>query len=112
MGIIGAALCSCVSYLLGQGLIMNIYYYKVTGLDIPLFWRNILKMAIIPALMLVAGLLLSRVIVIDSWLTFLAGVCLFTLIYALLMYRFAMNDYEKDIIRKPLQKILKVLRRR
>ena len=43
MGIIGAALCSCVSYLLGQGLVMNIYYYKVTGLDIPLFWKNILK---------------------------------------------------------------------
>lgn len=31
MGIIGAALCSCISYLLGQGLVMNIYYYKVTG---------------------------------------------------------------------------------
>ena len=112
MGIIGAALCSCISYLLGQGLIMNIYYYKVTGLDIPLFWKNIIKMAIIPALMLVSGLLLNRVVIIDNWFTFLAGVVLFTVVYALLMYRFAMNDYEKDIIRKPLQRIFRVLRRR
>lgn len=112
MGIIGAALCSCVSYLLGQGLIMNIYYYKVTGLDIPRFWKNILKMAIIPAGMLVAGLLLNRVIVIDNWLTFLAGVMLFTAVYAVLMYLFAMNDYEKDIVRKPIQKVLRVLKRK
>ena len=106
MGIIGAALCSCISYLLGQGLIMNIYYYYVTGLDIPLFWKNILKMAFIPALMLAGGLLANRFIAIDNWGTFFAGVVLFTIIYAVLMYLFAMNDYEKDIIRKPLQRLL------
>ena len=33
LGGIGAALCSCISYLIGQGLIMNIYYYKVIGID-------------------------------------------------------------------------------
>lgn len=112
MGIIGAALCSCVSYLLGQGLIMNIYYYKVTGLDIPLFWKNILKMAIVPSLMLVAGLMLNRVVVIDNWITFFAGVVLYTAVYATLMYRFAMNDYEKNIIRGPLRKILGVVWRK
>lgn len=111
MGIIGAALCSCIAYLLGQGLIMNIYYYKVTGLDIPLFWKNILKMAIIPALMLVAGLITNRFIVINNWFIFFVGVVLYTAIYAVLMYRFAMNDYEKDIIRKPLQKVVRILKR-
>lgn len=112
MGIIGAALCSCVSYLLGQGLIMNIYYYKVTGLDIPLFWKNILKMAVIPGLMLAAGLLLGRMVVIDNWITFFVGVAVFTAVYAALMYGFAMNDYEKDIVRGPLKKILRVLGRK
>lgn len=111
MGIIGAALCSCVSYLLGQGIVMNVYYHKVTGLDIPLFWKNILKMAIVPGVMLVVGLFLMKYIVLDSWLTFFAGVVIYTGIYALLMYRFAMNDYEKDIVRKPLWKILGRFRR-
>ena len=111
MGIIGAALCSCVSYLLGQGIIMNIYYYKVTGLDIPRFWGNILRMAIIPSVMLVVGLFVLAHITLDNWLTFLVGVVIYTGIYALLMYRFAMNDYEKDIIRKPIQKILRRLSR-
>ena len=111
LGITGAALCSCLSYLLGQGLIMNLYYYKVTGLDIPLFWKNILTMAVIPLLMLLAGLLLKQMIVIDTWTGFLAAVAVFTLVYAVLMYRFAMNDYEKDIIRKPLKRIFKTLYR-
>lgn len=111
MGIIGAALCSCVSYLLGQGIIMNVYYYKVTGLDIPRFWESILRMAIIPGTMMVAGLFVLEHIVLDSWLTFLVGVLVYTCIYALLMYRFAMNNYEKDIIRKPLGKILGRFRR-
>ena len=111
MGIIGAALCSCVSYLLGQGLIMNIYYYKVTGLDIPLFWKNILKMSIVPVMMMVFGLMLKQVVVIDNWISFLIGVMIFTVVYSILMYRFIMNDYEKDIIRKPLKKIVESLRR-
>ena len=102
MGIIGAALCTCVSFVLGQGVIMNVYYYKITGINIPLFWKNILKMSVIPGLMMVIGIMLFRYIVIDNWLEFLSGVVLFTGIYAVLMYRFAMNDYEKDIIRRPL----------
>ncbi len=112
MGIIGAALCSCVSYLLGQGLIMNIYYYKVTGLNIPLFWKNILKMAVVPGLMLAAGLLLKRIVPMDNWIVFFGGVVVYSCVYAMLMYLLAMNDYEKDIIRKPLGKIIARLRRR
>ena len=111
IGIIGAALCSCISYLLGQGLIMNIYYYKVTGLDIPRFWGNILRMAVIPGMMIAAGLFILKRITLDGWIPFLAGVVIYTGIYALLMYGFVMNDYEKDIIRKPIQKLLNRFRR-
>ena len=111
MGIIGAALCSCVSYLLGQGLVMNIYYYKVTGLDIPRFWSNILRMALIPVGMMIAGLFIMNRISLDGWMPFLAGVMVYTAVYGLLMYAFAMNNYEKDILRKPLRKILNRFRR-
>lgn len=105
-GIIGAAMCSCVSYVLGQGLIMNIYYYKVVGLDIPMFWKNILHMAVIPSAMIAAGILMKRFVLIDNWISFLLCVIIYTIIYVVLMYCFAMNDYEKDIIRKPLKKII------
>lgn len=109
MGIIGAALCSCVSYLLGQGLIMNIYYYKVTGIDILLFWRNILKMGIWPGSLMVFGLILNQYYTIDNWFVFLVCVIIFSVVYAILMYLFALNGYEKDIIREPVKKIVNKL---
>lgn len=112
MGVIGAALCSCVSYLLGQGLIMNLYYYKVTGLDIPLFWRTILKMSIVPGIMMVIGLLIGQKFVIYNWLSFFTGVVLYTGIYALLMYNFSLNDYEKDLFRTPIRKCVNLMRKK
>lgn len=106
-GYLGAAVCSCVSYILGQGFVMNTYYYKVTGLNIPLFWKNILKMAIIPAVMTIVGLFVMNIVTIDKWYVFLAGVIVFSAIYAVLMYCFSFNEYEKGIFRDPLFKVMK-----
>ncbi|MBR7178113.1 MAG: polysaccharide biosynthesis protein [Oscillospiraceae bacterium] len=106
-GYIGAAFCSCVAYLLGQGLIMNLYYHRVTGLDIPLFWKNIVKMSVVPAGMMAVGLWLIGRFPITDWLMFFVSVAAYTGIYALLMYRFSLNGYEKDMLRKPLVKLLR-----
>lgn len=106
LGGIGAALCSCLSYLLGQGLIMNIYYDKVIGIDILLFWKNILRMAIFPGVMMVVGLFIKNAVCFDNWITFFAGVIVYTAIYCLGTYRLNMNDYEKDVIRGPLKKVV------
>lgn len=110
LGGVGAALCSCVSYLLGQGLIMNIYYYKVVGIDIPLFWKTIQKMSILPGLMMVIGLFIKNIISFDNWITFFIGVIVYTVIYCLGMYSLNMNDYEKDVIREPIKKVLSKFR--
>lgn len=112
LGYIGAALCSCIAYLLGQGIIMNVYYYKVIGIDILLFWKNIVKLAIIPSCMMVCGLIFSHFLGIVTWETFLIGVIVYSCIYAILMYRFSLNDYEKDIFRKPLLKLTCMIARK
>ncbi|MGF0053551.1 oligosaccharide flippase family protein [Catenibacterium mitsuokai] len=104
-GIYGAAACSCIAYVIGQGIIMNIYYYKVTGLDIPLFWRNIFKMAIVPIIMTGACLFLNNFITINSWKIFLCGVVVFALIYAILMYLFSFNQYERALFGGILKKV-------
>lgn len=105
-GIIGAAFCSCVSYLLGQGLIMNIYYYKVTGLNIPLFWKNIFEMSIVPGVMMIVGFFFIKTVVVDNWILFFGAVLLFSLCYAVLMYVFVMNEYEKDTICRPFTRMI------
>ncbi len=111
MGGIGAALCSCVSYLLGQGLIMNLYYYRVTGINIPLFWKNIGKMSVIPGGMMIIGLALNHYYFITNISIFLVSVIIFAGMYGIFMYIFSLNDYEKSIIKEPIQKIIMILRK-
>lgn len=105
MGGIGAALCSGVSYLIGQGIVMNIYYYKVTGIDIPLFWKNILRMSVIPFIMLIIGLVAVKYIQLNNWISFFAGILVYTGCYGLLMYKFEMNEWEKGVFMGPVKKI-------
>ncbi len=98
-GSLGAAVCSGAAYLLGQGLCMNLYYRKVIGINIPLFWKNIGKMSVVPAILLTVGLAITCIIPLDTWLPFLIGVITYTILYCLGMYFFAMNNYEKEIVR-------------
>lgn len=105
-GVLGAAICSCISYLLGQGVIMNIYYYKVTGIDIPLFWKNIFNMATVPGIMLIVGIIVTFVFEIENWFMFFICVIGYSIVYAGLMYRFILNNYEKDIFRRPVRAIV------
>ena len=112
LGGIGAALCSCVSYLLGQGLIMNLYYYWVVQIDILGFWKQITKMSATPVLLMLVTFFFQVFIKFDNWLTFLTGVIVYTVLYCIGMYFFGLNDYEMDLIRKPANAILRLVRRR
>ena len=109
LGVIGAALCSCLSYLAGQGIAINLYYYKVIHLDIPNFWKQIVKMSAIPAVMAVLAILLQNVVSFDNWFIFFVSVFVYTCIYGIAMYLFAMNEYEKEIVLVPLKKILRLM---
>lgn len=113
MGAIGAALCSCISYIAGQGVIMNIYYYKVTGIDILMFWKNILKMAVVPGILI----LFFRYIIIPvfnfyNWGLLLIGIISYTALYGILMFFLIMNEYEQNLILKPFRIVLRKVRGR
>ena len=55
-GGIGCAIGTSIALITGQIIIMNIYYYRKIHIDIPSFWKEIVKMSIIP---LVLGILFS-----------------------------------------------------
>ena len=106
-GIYGAAVCTCISYIIGQGLVMNVYYYKVTGINIPLFWKNILGMTVIPAGMAIIGVIAKKHFIIKDWITFLGCVIVFSGVYVILMYRFSFSEYEKNLFSEPLKRTFK-----
>ena len=106
LGGFGAALCSGISYIIGQGIIMNIYYCKVIKIGIPQFWKNIGKLSIIPAILTIVGLYIQRLADVNSWGRLFIEIIIYTLCYCSLMYFMSFNTYEKEVIRKPIEKFL------
>lgn len=111
-GIIGAAVVSGVAFILGQGLVMNWYYWKKIKLEIPRFWKNVSKIFLMPIIMTSVVLILSTYIDFYSWSSFFVGVIIYSLIYIVINWCFIMNDYEKDIFRAPIKKLANKLRKK
>ncbi|MCI5727797.1 MAG: oligosaccharide flippase family protein [Clostridium sp.] len=109
-GGIGAACGTALSLLVGQGLILNIYYHKKVGINIIEFWKNILKMTIPVVLSVCIGYGLCYFIKSNSIIILGIQILIYTIIYGVLMWLFAMNEYEKNIIKKPLNKLLSKVR--
>ncbi len=108
-GIIGAAACTAIAFLAGNGIIMNFYYSRVIGLDIFRFWKNIGRISVAPLAMIAAGyLLVNCVFEITSVLVFLAGVCVYSIIFWLLNWFISMNAYEKDLLGGMVRKVTRV----
>ena len=106
-GIIGAAMATCLAYVLGNVLIINWYYYRRIGIDIPLFWRNIAGMSPIMFIMGAAAWIALDAIRIDSWFVFLCAAVCYTVVYLGLAYRFAMNQSERDTVMCPIKMVLR-----
>lgn len=109
-GGIGTAIGTAVSLILGQGIILNIYYHKKVGINMIEFWKNIIRMSIPIVFVVLFGIGLNMFIVSDSILILAVKIVLYTAVYGLLMWFFGMINYEKDLIRKPVKKILAKVR--
>lgn len=104
-GGLGCAISIAGALLLGQGLIMNIYYHKKQGLDILAFWREILKMSIVPVTMGLVSVYLLRDKVLDNWLSLCLAIGVFAVVYFPLFFFFSMNQSERNLLVNPIKGI-------
>lgn len=106
-GGVGCAVAVSLALLLGQGLIMNIYYQRKQKINIVQFWKEILKMNILPIfLSFLFAVLLREFITIDSWPVWLGVGGLYTLLYIGICGRYSLNDSERSLILSPILKII------
>ena len=98
------ALGTAISLLLGNGLIMNIYYHKMMKIDIIYFWHNILKFVPGIFISICLSLVIKFVIHGDNFLTFVLGLLITSLLTILGYWFLGMNDYEKGLVKKFLNK--------
>ena len=106
-GSIGSAIGTSIACIIGQGIIMNIYYYKKANIDIPRFWKNILKMSIPIVILLIATYITNYILLSTNIVILGSKIMIYLILYTILVWRFTLNDYEKNLIKKPINKIFK-----
>lgn len=105
-GGIGCAMGVSGALVVGQILIMNVYYQRRQDLDIKTFWKEISKMSIIPIVLIFSSMLVIRhFFALDSWGKLILGIAAFSLVYIPLFFRFSMTDDERNLFISMFHKI-------
>lgn len=106
-GGLGCAISTAVALFISTGLIMNRYYHKRIGINIPLFWKNIAHMMPSAFILIVLVEIFQMNVSLEySWLYLAIKVVIYTLIYMMLIYLIGMNDYEKNLCKNAVFKVI------
>lgn len=101
-GAIGCSMAIGGALIIGQGLIMNIYYQKRQGFDIIKFWQEICKILIAPIFYTIISIVVSNYFIMQNIMELLLGIIIFSILFIPLIWRFCMNEYERHLILNPL----------
>ena len=107
-GGIGAAIGTAISIILGQVIFMNVFYQKKVGINIIEFWKNIFKMSIPMALCVCIALIIKYFMPINSVGFLIIQILIYVLIYAIFVWKWSMDEYERQLILKPIKKLKRV----
>ena len=104
-GVIGTALGTTLSLIIGNIIIMNIYYQKALGINIIKFWKKILKS--IPAFIIpvICGICLMIFYSFNSLIDFGLIMIAYTIIYFINVLLFGLNKEEKTELKNKLNMI-------
>lgn len=103
-GGIGCAFATGLSMLVGNGFIMNWFYDKYIGLDIPGFWKQIGKITGSVLVCLIIGLGLNYLLPGNGKTLFVIKILGYTLLYCCVIYAIAMNKEEREKVRNIVEK--------
>ena len=106
-GAIGVAVGTAIPLILANGIVMNIYYHKKCDIDILLFWKNIIRLSIGLIPPIIIGSIIIKFVNISSILILIACIGFYAIVYCVSMWFIGMNKYEKNLMKKPLFKILR-----
>jgi hypothetical protein len=85
---------------------MNIYYQTKQKIDVVKFWKEILRMSIIPLLLCTIGYYILLHISLDSVSKLIIGILCYLSVYLPLFFKFSMNSYERGLVLKAKSSLL------
>ncbi len=110
-GEMGCAVATAVCLTLGSGVAINWYYHRI-GLDLKLFFKNLLQLSkpIVLACMLI-GIGNYFFPLRANWINFLVHGVTLTSIYGMCIWLFGFNEYEKNLFYEPIAHALRTLKK-
>lgn len=107
-GGIGCAVATAIALILGQCIIMNIYYYKNQNIDIPRFWKEIGHMSIVPIMFVTASMFILNYtsINLSDIKVFIVTSIILATMYCFLFWKFSINRSEKELVMSMLTPII------
>lgn len=106
-GAVGSALGTAISLVVSNGIVMNIYYHKKCNINVVCFWKNILRQSLGLFVPITFGAFYKKFVDCDNLFFFLLGIVLYSFIYCVSVWFVSMNDYEKNLLLKPVKRIIK-----
>ena len=103
-GGIGVALGTAISQIVGQIIILNIYYHKKVKLNMISFWKQISKMAIPVLISFVIGAIFRNIWTTESIIAFVVQIIIYIIIYGLFMWLLGLSKEEKEKLMASLKK--------
>lgn len=98
IGYIGAAISTSISLVLGNIVMMNIYYHKVIGLNVIRMFKEIFR-GTFPSIIIATILSIPLTFILeDTVVNFVIKASIFIVIYIISLYKISFNDYEKNLL--------------
>lgn len=109
-GAIGSSIGTAISLVVANGFIMNVYYQKRCGIDVPAFWKNIARVmcGMLPAFLI--GFLIYNFAYYSSWIPLMVWIMIYTAVYCLSVWMLSMNQYEKELAASLVKKVMPLKR--
>lgn len=107
-GIVGASVLTMLGMTVGHGVVINWYFHRRIGLDIIRFFRELIR-GIFPVAIACGALmyLLTIYFPVNTWVMFVVNGTIFTLVYFIGIWFFGSNQYERNLLIKPVNRIIK-----
>lgn len=105
---IGSAIGTAISLIIGNGIIINVYYYKKVEINIIKFWKEIIKITISNVIPVAIVLLLMKFIHLKGYSYIILIGMIYTILYGAICYFVSMNEYEKKIVTNLITNIKKI----
>jgi O-antigen/teichoic acid export membrane protein len=103
----GCAAATAGSLIIGQWVIINIYYKNKIGLEIGKFFKSIAMMSLPMVIVGVLGFYINTFMIVDGFLLLVPKILVYAVIYFLIVGKFSFNDYERGTFLGLFNKVLR-----